>query len=359
MGGIAVRRLTAAVVAIGLAATGAVVTVSGAASAAPADNPAKLVVTPPPGTGFNGIGAKKAIVTWGDYPTIDPGFPDIDEYWVVANSRAGFITPGSGNYGPNAAGNRTVGRVPVDGTRKLTAEDLTAGKDYYFAVYALDAADNVIEPSGTVENTPISYILAPGFNLSITTSRSTVLRGNRVELSGTLTSSDGSPLRNRTVTIFQDPHPNSLEKDTTTAKVTTTKGGRWTFLAKPGVNSRYWARFIPAAGIGGWTKALPIDVRAKITLRVQPDTTIRAGRQLTFRGQVKARPALVRGLPICWQSTAGGSWGGGSCGVIRDDGSYVLRLKPGAKADGKYRVRSGLGEYYADSKSRSVKITIR
>jgi hypothetical protein len=45
--------------------------------------------------------------------------------------------------------------------------------------------------------------------------------------------------------------------------------------------------------------------------------------------------------------------------VIRDDASYVLRLKPGAKADGKYRVYSGLGPAYADSRSRPVKITIR
>ena len=346
------RRITAAVAVLGLVATGAVVTMSGAASAAP-ENLANLTVTPPP-SDFAGQGARKAVVTWDEYQGLD-----FAKYRVVANPRANFITPGDDDYGPNAPGTLNVGTVSVGGNLTLTAQTLIAAKDYHFAVYALDVNGGVVSPPATEAGTPIGYQFAPGFTLSMVASRSTVSRGDRVELSGTLTTSDGAALRNRTVTIFQDPYPDSLDNDTTIAEVTTTRGGRWTFSAKPAINTRYWARFIPTAGIGGWTQIVPVDVRADITLSVRPDTTIRAGRQLTFRGQVKARPSLVKGLPICWQSTADGSWGGGSCGVIRADGSYVLRLKPGAAADGKYRVRSGLGEYYADSMSRSVKITIR
>ncbi len=203
--------------------------------------------------------------------------------------------------------------------------------------------------------------MASGFNLSIATSRSTVLSGKVIELSGTLTSANGSPLANKTITIFRDPTPKSVETDAATSEVTTTTGGKWSFKTKPRINGRYWARYIPADGIGGWTKTVAIDVRAAISLKVRPDTTIRAGRELTFRGQVSGSPSLVAGSKICWQSTAGGSWGGGSCdATIKDDGSYVLRLTPGADADGKYRVYStDLAPYYVASKSKPVKITIR
>lgn len=347
------KRLTAAVAAIGLVATGAVVTVSGAASAAP-ENPANLVVSPPP-SDFDDYGAKKAILSWDDWSTTNNA---VDAYWVFADRDGSFITLGDPNYGPNG-GDRIA--VVSKNTLQLRADDLTAGKNYHFAVYAIDSAGDVLPPDGAVADTPIGYVLGAGYNLSIKTSRTTVLSGKVIELSGTLTAANGSPLPNKTITIFRDPYPKSVEMNTKTTEVTTTTGGKWSFKTKPRINGRYWARYIPADGIGGWTKTVAIDVRAAISLRVKPDTTIRYGRDLIFRGQVSGSPSLVAGSKICWQSTASGSWGGGSCGVIKDDGSYVLRVKqPGKDADGKYRVYStDLAPYYVASRSKPVKITIR
>ena len=354
------KRVTAAVAAIGLVATGALVSVSGPASAAPPANPANLKVTPPPATGFDSTGARKAIVTWDDWTTTDNGF---DEYRVVADRDGTFVDddPLNLDYGPCT--NCITATVAKGATREVLLKGLLAGKDYHVAVYAIDnTADGpvVIEPSGTRENTPIGYMLAPGFNLPVVASKAPVVRGNSVELSGTLTDAKKSPLANRTITIYRDAYPfDAAESATKTSEVTTNAKGRWTFSTKPQFKTRYWARFVPANGIGGWTKFVAVDVRAKISLNVSPDTTIKAGRTLTFRGKVNALPGKVAGLPICWQNTADGSWGGGSCSTIKDDGTYVFRLRPGKDADGKYRVRSGLGEYYADSKSKPVKITIR
>lgn len=346
------KRLVAAIAAIGLVATGAVASVSGVASAEP-ENLAQLKVSPPPAA-FDGFGARKAIVSW---DAVAP--PGTASYLVVADTNDNFIDPADPEYGPNKARLR-VGEVPVDGTRQVLADLLIAGKNYHFAVYALNDTGGVIAPDGAEPKTPIGYVLAEGYNLSITASRTTVLNGNRVVLSGKLSKPDGSPLVGRTITIFRDPYPNAdKEQDVATTSVTTGAGGRWTFPAKPAINGRYWARFIPPTGIGGWTKFVGIDVRAGITLHVQPDTSIRHGRRLTFSGRVDAVPAKVAGLPICWQHRAAGSWGGGSCGKIRDNGTYVLRLRPGANADGRYRVHSGLGPAYADSQSRAVAITIR
>lgn len=354
------KRVTAAVAAIGLVATGALVSVSGMASAVPPENPADLAVTPPKANGSdNGpdedFGAKKAVVTWDDWSTIDGA---VDEYWVYADRDGSFVDPDDPNYGP--AGGTRIDVIAKDAPLKVVADDLTAGRNYHFAVYAIDGSSDVIPPAGEPADTPIGYLLAKGYGLSITTTKSTVLSGKAIELSGTLTAANGSPLPNETITIFRDPTPKSAEADAATSEVTTGKGGKWTFKTKPRINGRYWARYIPADGIGGWTKTVAIDVRAAISLKVSPDTTIKSGRELTFRGQVSGN-SLVAGSKICWQSTAGGSWGGGSCtATVKADGSYVIRLTPGKDADGKYRVYStDLAPNFVASKSKPVKITIR
>lgn len=357
------KRLTAVAAAIGLVATGAVATVSGVASAADPQNVAHLAVTAPPASGYADMGAKKAIVTWDDLPTADPTFPAFDVYRVVADRNSDFITSGNPNYGPDGA--ERSKKVALSAAPEVTFSDLSAGRNYHFAVYAIDYTESgevVVPPAGAEPNTPVGYVLAAGYNLSMSTTKTLVLSGNRAVLSGTLTTANGSPLPGRTITLFRDAYPfATAEADTNPIAVTTTAGGKWTYNAKPAVNTRYWARYVPATdSVGGWSKLKKVSVRKVITLHVKPNTTIRAGRQLTFRGKVEANPVTVAGLPICWQSTASGSWGGGNCNAkIRLDGTYVIRLTPGPDADGRYRVYSGLGTYYADSRSKPVKITVR
>jgi hypothetical protein len=320
-----------------LAATGLLATAIGTGTASALDD-AHLQVVPG--------GVKKATATWDDWTVTEPAAV-FDAYWVVADDDSGFtaFTADRGRF------------VDKNASRSVLFDDLNAGTTYSFAVYAVDYTPtgvDVVPPTDGLTGSPISAATAHGSTLTINQDHTTVLTGKPVSIYGSLVDDGNAPMPTTDIVVKRDPFPYG---DPVNETATTDANGKWSKSYNPTVSTRYSATYEPASGVGGWTRTITVDVRKKITIQVQPSTTVSAGTVVKFVGQVNADPTLVAGLPICWQrfDTA---WGGGACAPIADDGSYLLKFPPGANADGKYRVWSGMGPAYADSWTKTKTLTV-
>ncbi len=81
---------------------------------------------------------------------------------------------------------------------------------------------------------------------------------------------------------------------------------------------------------------------------------------MTFSGSTKGDPEYVGdgNVKVCLQHFEGGKWVKKFCRAVKADGAYELGFKPGPNADGKYRAWSGMGPAYADSWSKTKKLTV-
>ena len=333
--GIPVKR-----VALILATTSLLATAlgTGVASAVAPTNAANLAVGP--------AGTKKAEATWSDWKTIEPGAV-FDAYWIIADDDANF-TPFTADRGRF---------VDDTGTRSVTFDDLNAGTTYYFAVYAVDYTNEgvtVVPPTGGGASTPIGYNVAAGSTLTINTSKSVVPAGKPVSIYGALVDAVGAPVVGAQVSVTRDEYPFGA---TVTSNVVTDADGKWSQPFSPAANTRYSATYTPANGIGGWTRVVTVEARKKISIAVDPGTTVAAGTAVKFTGTLGGDPAFFSGVQACLQRLDG-KWGSLKCVDVDAAGAYLLKFAPGAAGSGKYRVFSGMGPAYGDSWSRSKTLTV-
>jgi hypothetical protein len=326
--------------AIVLAATSllAVALGTGVASAVAPENLAGLAISP--------AGTKKAEATWSDWKTIEPTAV-FDAYWVTADDDANF-TPFTADRGRF-----------VDDTapRSVVFDDLNAGTTYYFAVYAVDYTTNgvvVVPPTGGGASTPIGYNAASGSTLTINASKSVVPAGKPVDIYGSLMDALGGPISGAQIQVTRDEYPFGAG---VTSNVVTDANGKWAQTFAPAVNTRYLATYTPSNGIGGWTRVVTVEARKKISVAVDPGTTVAAGTVVKFTGTLGGDPAFFTGVQACLQRLSG-SWGSLKCADVDATGAYLLKFAPGSAASGKYRVFSGMGMAYGDSWSRTKTLTV-
>lgn len=309
------------------------------AQAATPANSASLTVAP--------AGTKKAEATWADWKVLQPTVV-FDAYWVTADDDGSFtpFTADRGRFVDDAA------------SRSVIFDDLNAGTTYYFAVYAIDYTNDgpvVVPPTGTAASTPIGYYAAAGSTLTINASRVVVPTGKPTTLYGILTDSNGAPIPGGSIKVTRDVYPYGDGAVSDTVQIA--DGGKWSQSYTPLINTRYAATYAPPTGIGGWTRVVTVEVRKKISIAVDPGTTVAGGTNVTFTGTLGGDPALLTGVQACLQRLAG-SWGSLKCVDVDANGSYLLKFSPGTSADGKYRVYSGMGQAYADSWSRTKTLTV-
>lgn len=292
-------------------------------------------------------GTKKAETTWSDWKVIQPSAV-FDAYWITTDDDSSF-TPFTADRG----------RFVVDAaSRSAIFDDLNAGTTYYFAVYAVDYTNDgavVVPPTGTAASTPIGYSVAAGSTLTINANKAVVLTGKPTTLYGALTDSSGAPIRSGTIELTRDVYPYGDGSVSDTVQID--DGGKWTQSYTPLINTRYAATYSPPTGIGGWTRVVTVEVRKKISIAVDPGTTVAGGTLVTFTGTLGGDPAFLGGVQACLQRLTG-SWGSLKCVDVDSTGGYVLKFSPGTSADSEYLVYSGMGQAYGDSWSRTKTLTV-
>ena len=100
-----------------------------------------------------------------------------------------------------------------------------------------------------------------------------------------------------------------------------------------------------------------VEVQRRISLAVDPGSTVVAGSPVKFTGIPGGNAAFFGGVPARLQRLAG-KWGSLKCGSVDASGTYLLEFQPGRSASGKYRVWSGMGPAYGDSWSRTKTLTV-
>jgi hypothetical protein len=292
-------------------------------------------------------GTKKVDVTWADGSALLTG--TFDAYLVTLDNEddATAATADRSRF------------VDEAGTRTVRFEDLNANTTYYAKVYAVDyQADGVVivPPTGQGPGTALGSATGVYSPLTIRTSRATVASGATVVVSGLLTDNAGIPIDDADVLATDDASPAGSPLPPRT--VTTDSKGRWSFTSDPlTVNTQFWAEYRPTTDVGGWTGRLTVEVQKKISLAVDPGTTVKAGAVVKFTGALGGDPAFLGGVKACLQRLTG-KWGSLKCVTVDASGAYLLKFQPGSSADGKYRVWSGMGPAYADSWSRAKKLTV-
>ena len=328
--------------AVVLATTGLVATSLGVgALAQPAFAEGDLIVTIEP------AGTKKVDVSWADGSTLTDG--PFDAYLVTLD-----------NDTDSTATTADRSRFVDDAAdRAVRFEDLNANTTYYAKVYAVDyQADAVVvvPPTGQGPGTALGSATGAYSPLTISLSRATVVSGGTVVVSGTLTDNAGAPISGATVQVTDDEHPaGSLPLP---RNVVTNADGVWSFTSAPlTINTQFWAEYRPSSGVGGWTGRLTVEVRKAISVSVAPGTTVNAGTQVKFSGKLGGDPAYFGGVQACLQKLTG-TWKTIKCTPVEPTGDYLVSFKPGSAADGKYRIWSGMGPAYADSWSKTKKLTV-
>jgi hypothetical protein len=333
--------------AVVLATTGLVATSLGVgALAQPAFAEGDLIVTIEP------AGTKKVDVSWADGSTLADG--PFDAYLVTLDN----------DLNATAADADRSRFVDDAADRSVRFEDLNANTTYYAKVYAVDYqadAVAVVPAIGQDPETALGSTTGAYSPLTISLSRATVVSGGTVVVSGTLTDNTGAPISGATVQVTDDEYPaGSLPLP---RNVVTNDNGVWSFTSDPlTINTQFWAEYRPASGVGGWTGRLTVEVRTKISVQVTPGLTVNAGTNVKFSGNVNGNPEFLddASVKVCLQRLEGGTWRKLFCSAIEPNGDYLLTLKsPGAKADGKYRVFSGMGPAYADSWSPTKKLVVK
>ena len=282
-------------------------------------------------------------MTWGDYPTIDPTIPDVRRVSGRRGPQRQISSPKAIRPTDRTAHDRNVGTVPVTATPQVIVDGpqrwqellLCGVRRRWFG--RRDLAD------GAVANTPIGYVLGDGLQ---PVDRDEPVDG--AERKGRSSCRARSPTANGSPLGEQDHHdlprrlpPRAWRWIPRTSEVTTTTGGKLDLQDQAADQQPVLGPVHPGRRhrrldqVRGHRRPRG-DLPQRPTRHDHPGWTRAHLPRPGVRRARRSSPAAK----ICWQSTAGGSWGGGSCGVIRDDGSYVLRLKPGANADGKYRVYS-------------------
>jgi plastocyanin len=134
--------------------------------------------------------------------------------------------------------------------------------------------------------------------VTATASRSVVVYGSALTLSGTVSSRASG----ETVTIFAQPYGQTSPAAIGSAISTT--GGGWSFLAKPTLQTVYEARWKPAQS--GMTSSAPITVkvRPRIVWRVRAAT----GRVVTFRASVRGARSFGGKFVYFQRRSALGQW---------------------------------------------------
>jgi hypothetical protein len=300
---------------------------------------------------IDSAGTKKVDVSWDDASSIVT--PAFDAYLVTLDNDS-TSTPGTADRSRF---------VQAAGTRVVQFEDLNSNTTYYASVYAVDFNDTgftIVPADGADPDTALDTAGGRYTPLTIKSNTTTVLSGKTVTLSGTLRDDVGDPIANANVTMLYDVYPQF--GGSTPKVVKTDASGRWSVTSPTlTANTWFWAEYQATGDVGGWTGRILVEVRKKISVTVTPGLTVNAGDTVKFDGKVQGNPDFLDDAPVkvCLQRLEGGNWKKLLCRSLAANGGYTLSFKPGANADGKYRVFSGMGPAYADSWSRTKKLVVK
>ena len=140
----------------------------------------------------------------------------------------------------------------------------------------------------------------PAASLTLGTSRSTVVYGGFVTLSGTVSSGQAG----EAVTVFAQAYGQSSPVQLGSA--TTASGGAWSFVAKPAMRTDYETRWKPASASGPPVTSLlrTVKVRPRVALR----TVAMSGRLVTFSTKATAARSFAGRFVFFQRRNAFGQW---------------------------------------------------
>lgn len=203
-------------------------------------------------------------------------------------------------------------------------------------------------------------LVAFPYALSANLSTSKTKAGKKVTVSGQLKQA-GKLVNSATVLLQKQVAGADWSK---LAEVTTNANGKYarTFVVRKNTKVRGYFSGIPEGRptVGAWNSSSPIDVSPVFGLSFSKNP-IRMGRTVTARGTVKAGDLdALAGDSICLQKKESGSWGGGACVQIADDGRFSYRFTPASAADLYYRWRAtSMAPEYVAGNSPKKRLVVR
>jgi hypothetical protein len=242
----------------------------------------------------------------------------------------------------------------------VTLTGLAAGVVYSVEVAALNAVgtgafSSAVSGTPTAGTTPTPTPTAGTTATAVTIGGGkTILYGSGATLTGTLKTSSGTGLANKTVTVQVRPVGGSTWGKATTA--TTNSSGGWAAVVEPSKNREYRASFAAAAPHGASTSGTTtVFVKPKITRKLS-DTTVKLGAKVTFSGKV--RPAH-KGKTVQLQRKQGTKWVTKKQATTSATSTYRFVWKTDSKTDYRWRVVLPKHGDHAKAISAKILLTVR
>jgi hypothetical protein len=207
------------------------------------------------------------------------------------------------------------------GTTSATLKGLVNGRGYTFAVRALNQWGS-------------SGLTGKGFAGSAITAKasaSTILFGQKVTLSGVLTTG-GKALKNTQVVIYA--RKAGTAKYVVVARVLTNTKGAYTWTAKPAVNTQYWIHYVGGPRMGVVSAVKAVTVRTIVTSKLSRTTVARGG-AVTISGSVTPKHARQN---VLVQRLVGKVWKTVATVKLSSTSSYAYKLPTSARGTFTYRV---------------------
>jgi hypothetical protein len=251
------------------------------------------------------------------------------------------------SYGSKTPNGTVNGNKSKNVTSKVTG--LAPSTTYHFRLVAVNA-------SGTTNGADMSFkTAAPGTggggganSVTISLRPSSVVFGHTTTITGQI---KGSNAAGRTVTLQESPFPYTSFKNA--ANATTDSNGKYTFMRKPLLNTRY--QVVAKTGPPTTSPVAQESVRFFVSLRLS-DSTISSGQRVRFSGVI--RPADNGGLVQIQRRTRSG-WKtiSKTLAKVSTTGQSKYAKKVRISTAGLYRVRVPGNPSYATGTSAQRRIS--
>lgn len=285
--------------------------------------------TAPSNVGLSG-GDEQTDVTWN--AATAPEYAPLAGYTVTATAKGGGVVA-TKDVGPNTTSTHLTG--------------LLSGVDYTISVVATSAGGTSNAATATLHAT----------FLTLEAARSEVTSGEKVKLSGNLSSTDGSAqLAGRQVSI-QRRNADSSAEWKTIATVTVAADGSFEQLVKPSVNTEFRATYAGAPDNSSVSDTVRVDVALRLTVRISGYEFVKGDRVL-FSGSVSPNHA---GFPVELQllNEDDDEWNAVNGAKLDRKSRFALRYKLKATGVYMFRVVAQGDDGHTGAISKTYEVTVR
>jgi hypothetical protein len=267
-------------------------------------------------------------ITWDPYTT-----QAFDHYVVTVN-------PGS----------RVVDSVMSGDPTSATFENLTWGTNYNATVVAVDSGENALSDPGTLK--------IQGTKLRGSLVKVAAVRGDKVKISGTLTTANNKPLVGKKIVVQVALAPYKPPTYTRIGQTKSKKKGAYSFTTTADRNAIYRVLYKAKDTAGGWDGNMVLGVRCPVSLKFSSNP-VSFGQQVTFSGKVSCPASLVAGAQVKLQQRINGKWKTAKTTRLNANAKYTVGYTPTSATDRAWRAWTQAGSSFATSNSFGKSLTVR